>query len=162
MIEDGLTPESQDSIVVMGMGNVLLKDEGVGVHVIRMLEEWNLPASVRLIDAGTAALDMLQIIGAVKKLIVVDTVKGGGKPGSVYKFKPSDIKSSERALSSLHQLGFMEALSIAERIGEAPRDVTIIGVEPGDISFGLELSSEIKNKLPDIISAVLELIPDSR
>jgi len=158
MGKKGLTPESRESIVIMGMGNILLKDEGVGVHIIRELETCELPNNVRLLDAGTAALDVLQMIGSVEKLIVIDAVKGGGKPGTIYKFKSSDITSSKRAVSSLHQLGFMEALSISERLGNSPKNVIIIGIEPKDITIGLELSPEISQKIPEVIRLLFDML----
>lgn len=143
----------------MGMGNLLLKDEGVGVHVICALKEKNdLPENVELVDAGTAALDVLQMLSDVDKLIVIDAVKGGCEPGTLYKFKPSDIRSANRTITSLHQLGLIEALSIVERLGKALNDVTIIGIEPKEIEIGLELSSEIAEKIPKIIQLVREMI----
>ena len=143
----------------MGMGNLLLKDEGVGVHVIHALKEKNnLPENVELVDAGTAALDVLQILGDVDKLIVIDAVKGGCTSGTLYKFNPSDIRSANRATTSLHQLSFIEALSIVERLGKAPKNVTIIGIEPKEIAIGLELSPEITETIPKVIRLVREMI----
>ncbi|RKY89512.1 Ni,Fe-hydrogenase maturation factor [candidate division KSB1 bacterium] len=158
MTSNGLLPDLTSGIVIIGIGNLLLKDEGVGVHIIRELEKTTLPEDVSLIDAGTATLDALQMLGNVEKLIVIDAVKGGGKPGTVYKFKPEDIISGDVASISLHQLGFMEALSIVERTGKSFKDITIIGVEPKEIVSGMELSPEIARKIPEIIKLIKKTI----
>ena len=96
-------------IVVMGLGNLLLSDEGLGVHVYRKLTaEGGLPGNVELFEAGTASLDALQTIGLVDKLVAVDAVKGGGDPGDIYRFKPEDIKSSKKISPCLlNHLRFM-------------------------------------------------------
>jgi len=154
-----LHTKSPERIVIIGVGNLLLKDEGVGVQVIHVLKEKNnFPENVELVDAGTAALDVLQMLGEVDQLIVIDAVKGGCAPGTIYKFKPGDIRSTNRATTSLHQLGFIEALSIVEKLGKAPKNVTIIGIEPGEIDIGLELSPEIAAKVPKIIQLVMGMI----
>lgn len=146
----------------MGVGNLLLRDEGVGIHVIRTLEKLEtLPGHVELIDAGTSALDALQAVGESDRLIVIDAIRGGGAPGAIYRFKPADIHTANWATVSLHQLGFIEALSIAERLGNAPRDVTIIGIEPNETTPGLELSGEIAQRMPYVIELVIRLIEES-
>ena len=149
-------------IVVMGVGNLLLRDEGAGIHVIRALrEEKILPDEVELVDAGTSALDALQMIGPVGKLIVVDAVKGGGPPGAIYLFEPDDVRTSDGAAVSLHQMSFLEALRLAERLDRRPKAVTIIGVEPGDISSGMTLSPEVAAKVPDVIRLVQQVVDES-
>ena len=159
MTKDELHTKQPERIVIMGLDNLLLKDEGVGVHAIHALKGRNdLPENVELVDAGTATLDVLQIIGDVDKFIVIDAVKGGNEPGTLYKFEPNDISSTNGATTSLHQLGFIEVLSIIDKLGKAPKDVTIIGVEPQEISTGLELSSDIAEKIPRIVQLVREMI----
>ncbi len=146
-----MTPER---IVIMGIGNILLKDEGIGVYTIQALKDIKLPENVEIMDAGTSALDALNIVGAVEKLIVVDAVKGGGKPGAIYRFRPCDITYIDKALVSLHQLSLFEALKMAKAMGNAPKDVVIIGIEPKETNIGLELSKTLKASIPRIIEVV--------
>ena len=154
-----LPVKQHGKVVIMGIGNLLLKDEGIGVHAINALKRENeLPENVELIDVGTSTLDALQMFDDLDKLIVIDAVKGGGKPGTIYKFKPGEICSVNRVATSLHQLGFIEALSIAERLGKVPRDVIIIGIEPKEVSSGLELSPEIEEKIPKIIQLARKMV----
>ena len=141
-------------IAVLGMGNELLKDEGIGVHVIRYLE--NVPGlgSVRLIDGGTRP-DAIDEIGDVERLIIVDAIRGEGDPGAVYRLSPEQVQAQKP--SSVHELTVMDMLWAMDILGSVP-DVTIIGIEPKEIDWGLELSPELANKLPQIAEVVLEEI----
>jgi hydrogenase maturation protease len=141
-------------IAVLGMGNELLKDEGIGVHVIRYLE--NVPGlgSVRLVDGGTRP-DAIDEIGDVGRLIIVDAIRGEGDPGAVYRLSPEQVQAQKP--SSVHELTVMDMLWAMDILGSVP-DVTIIGIEPKEIDWGLELSPELANKLPQIAEVVLEEI----
>lgn len=146
-------------MVVMGLGNLLLSDEGFGIHVYRALQEaGDLPGNAELFEAGTAALDALQGLGLVDKLVAIDAVKGGGEPGDIYRFTPEDIKSSKKITTSLHQLSFLEALKLAALTDRAPKEVVVIGVEPKKLGFGMELSPEIAAKMPRVIELVKEQV----
>ncbi len=136
----------------MGIGNLLMKDEGVGVHVARALGRLPLPPDVEVVDGGTS-LDPFFL--EVDKLIVVDAARGGGEAGAIYRFRPDDIAPESEAVLSLHQMGLMEGLKMAACAGAVPKDVVIIGVEPKEIDWGLELTPELQGKLPKVIEAVL-------
>jgi hydrogenase maturation protease len=157
----------EEIVLVLGVGNVLLKDEGVGVHVIKELQRRVLPDRVRLVDAGTSGLDILLTDGPIDKLVVVDALRAGGKPGTIYKVRINDEQRDElirffeggkAAKVSLHQVGLIEALSIAEQMQCAPGEIVIVGVEPGEINYGLELTESVKYKMPEVINTVLEEI----
>ena len=145
-------------IVIMGTGNILLKDEGIGVHVIRALEAEALPENVEIVDGGTAALDVLQLLGDVDRLIVVDAVRGGDEPGAIYRLSPNDILEQRSECLSLHQLGLLDALQMAEKLGRAPREVIIIGIQPKEVSLGLDPSAEVKQQIPRAIEVIKRLI----
>ena len=138
--------------IVVGIGNALLRDEGVGCHVVHALEEIPLP-DVEIIDGGTCP-DVLQRLEGADKLIIVDAVKGGGMPGQIYRFHLEDITVEQKPFLSLHDMNLVDSLMLMQlrhNIGEA----VIIGVEPREISWGLELSPELKEKMPQIADAVL-------
>lgn len=141
----------------MGFGNLLLKDEGVGIHVIRALREMTLPqdAILEVVDGGTCA-DILAFLPAADKLVIVDAARGSGEPGSIYRFVPEDIEEGEGMVASLHQLGLGLALQTMSYAGGEPRQVVVIGVEPEEIDWGLELSPTLRGKIPAIIDLVLE------
>ena len=137
---------------VLGIGNTLLRDEGIGCHVANALAEIPLP-DVEIIDAGTCP-DVWQFIEDTDKLIIVDAVKGGGMPGQIYRFHPEDVTLEQKALLSMHDIGLVDNLilmQLRQNIGET----VIIGVEPKDINWGLELSAELQGKMSQIIDTVL-------
>jgi hydrogenase maturation protease len=137
---------------VLGIGNVLLGDEGVGCHVVHALEGIPLP-DVKIIDGGTCP-DAFQLLEDADKLVIVDAVKGGGTPGQIYRFHLEDITLEQKPFLSLHDVGLVDNLMLMQlwrNIGEA----VIIGVEPREINWGLELSPELREKMPQIIETIL-------
>jgi hydrogenase maturation protease len=144
-------------LAVVGVGNLLLKDEGIGIHVIRTLRQTIRPDStdVRIIDGGTSP-DTFLLLEGVKKLIIVDAVNGGSAPGSVYRFHPDDIPATGKCLTSLHQIDVLDGLRMMELSGIKPEETVIIGIEPQEINWGLELSAELSQRLPQIVRAVMD------
>jgi hydrogenase maturation protease len=137
---------------VLGIGNILLRDEGIGCHVAHALEGISLP-DVKIIDGGTCP-DVLQFLEDADKLVIVDAVKAGGTPGQIYRFHLEDITLEQKPFLSLHDMGLVDSLMLMQlwhKIGEA----VIIGVEPEEINWGLELSPELRGKMPQIIDAIL-------
>lgn len=156
---DRLSPQK---ITVLGVGNLLLSDEGVGVHAANELAKMDLPPEVKVVEGGTGGFRLLNVVTDIDRLIVIDAVKGGGPPGSVYRFDIDDIKSCPAPFkTSLHQIGILEVLHLSALVGKTPR-TTIIGIEPRSLEMGMELSSEIKAKVPKIIELVLKEIEESR
>ncbi|MBN1383636.1 MAG: HyaD/HybD family hydrogenase maturation endopeptidase [Elusimicrobia bacterium] len=154
---------------VVGFGNILMGDEGIGVHVVQELQK-NYSAHVKIdsnttkhsiefIDGGTAALDVLMSIGSVDKLIIIDTIKKGGRPGDIYRFHSKLVEKIfdrlEKNNTSLHDLGVIEALKIAEAIEQIPREIVFIGIEPKDIKPKMELSAAVKKEIPKIMKVIL-------
>jgi len=143
-------------IVILGVGNLLLSDEGVGVHVAHKLMEMDLPAGVEVIEGGTDGFRLMNVVTEAGRLIVVDAVKGGGPPGSIYRFDIKDAPSSPDAYkTSVHQIGILEIVHLSELIGQTP-ETTVIGVEPKSLEMGMALSPEVQEKIPKIIELILE------
>jgi hydrogenase maturation protease len=165
----GRNEVSSRRVLVVGLGNILLKDEGVGVHAATELQKMKLPENVEVIDGGTAGLDVLLCQDEAYKLVVIDATAGGREPGTIYKARfAGDQKNKllsgltpEQPSISLHQLGMVEALLIAEKTGCGPEEVVIVGIEPVEIDAGLEPSDKIKQKIPEVVNAVLEEIRDA-
>ncbi|MFH1140997.1 MAG: HyaD/HybD family hydrogenase maturation endopeptidase [Chloroflexota bacterium] len=150
---------SRPSLLILGVGNVLLRDEGVGVRVVEAMEGMKLPGNVELLDGGTASLGLLDSLANRDRLVVIDAVRGGGEPGTVYRLSPKDMAMQAQAITSLHQVGLLEALALAEGLGCAPREVTIFGIEPKEISWGLELTPQVAAAVPGVIELVLGELP---
>lgn len=152
----------EDKIVILGVGNLLLTDEGVGVHLIQKLREMEIDEGIELVDGGTSLLDFVPQAEDVSKLIIVDAIKLGGKPGTTYKIcVDSSLLKGEKGITSLHQLGVVETLTIAQKIGKLPHTV-IIGIEPKDIGYGLELSPEVEREMGKMVNLILEEVRNKR
>jgi len=146
-------------IVVLGAGNILLTDEGLGIRALQALESrYTFPENVSLMDGGTLGLSLLACICEADDLIVLDAIKNNGAPGDLYRICGEEIPKRIRAKNSIHQVDFLETLAVATALDQAPQTV-ILGLEPQDIqSVSLELSPEISKKLPRLVEmAVAEL-----
>ena len=145
------------TIAILGVGNILLKDEGIGVKVVKELEDkFSFPSDVALIDGGTAGHHLINMISDFDVLIVVDAVQGGEPPGTIYKFTFDQIPFEVNTHLSVHQVGVLEALNQVKLLGKEQK-VTFIGIEPQDISpWGMELTPVIAEKIPKLITLVLK------
>ncbi len=141
-------------ILVLGIGNILLRDEGVGVRVIEALADASLPAGVETLDGGTSGADLLDAIADRRRLIVVDAVDAKAAPGSVLRFTPDELAADDTRTVSLHEFGLLETLAAARRLGCAPAEVVILGVQPKVVAAGLELSAEVAAAVPGVIERV--------
>jgi hydrogenase maturation protease len=146
-------------ILVLGVGNILLGDEGTGVRVIQRLEDqYVFSENVELYDGGTLGLKLLEPICRSDFAIVVDIVRGGGAPGTIYRIAESDLPKRIPYKSSLHELNIVETLIYAEELGNKPETV-VIGIEPGDwTSWCTELTEPVRNRMEDFIAVVLDEI----
>ena len=148
-------------ITILGIGNLLLKDEGVGVHLVQRLADRVDAANVNLVDGGTTP-DILSLVDrAIDKLIIVDAAVVGDKPGTIYRFSADDLAASSSEVVSLHELGVADSLKLMSAFGNCPKSVTIFGVEPKVIDYGLELSPELEETMPRLVELVLEEITET-
>jgi hydrogenase maturation protease len=149
----------EKKILVAGVGNLLLTDEGIGVHVVRALARERLPGYVLAADVGTAILDLLTLIEGKEKVIIVDAIMSQAAPGTVYRLTPEDLKTGRRRmLTSMHEFGVKEALDHAALLGATP-EVVIFGVVPEDYRTpGLEPTNEVRAVIPRIVQAILSEI----
>jgi len=144
-------------VVVFGAGNLLLKDEGIGVHIAHALKELNLPDGVEVIDGGTSP-DLLAYLEPADRLIIIDAVQARSEPGTIYRFHPDDLTTDSGGLMSLHEAGVMSGLRMMSLARNKPEEVIIIGIQPKEIDWGTELSPELEGKVPEIVRAVLKEI----
>ena len=144
-------------IAVVGVGNILLKDEGIGVKVVKELEsKFSFPANVTLIDGGTAGHHLVNMLAGFDLIIVIDAVQGGEKPGTIFRFTLDQIPFELNTHLSVHQVSVLEALNQVTLLGENQK-VIFVGIEPEDISpWGMELTPVIEEKKPELKKLVLE------
>ena len=143
--------------IIVGVGNILLKDEGIGIHIAHAIQQTNVPDNLNVIDGGTSP-DLPYYVKGCDKLIIIDAVRGGGKPGTIYRFHPYDVNMESLETASVHDLGLEQNLKMMKLMGNEPREVVVIGIEPKEIDWGTELSPELKEKIPEIIKTVLDEI----
>jgi hydrogenase maturation protease len=147
-------------IAIIGIGNILLQDEGIGVHIINELKGLRLPDNVEVYDCGTGGLSILGLLDGFDKAIVVDAVKGEGEPGAIYRFRLDKISSENklRGMISLHELDFATAVEIGRKAYKLPGEIFIIGIEPKSIEIGLGVSPDLKRSIPKVIHLIFEEI----
>jgi hydrogenase maturation protease len=147
---------SPPKIVILGVGNLLLSDEGVGVHVANELMRMELPPEISVVEGGTDGFRLLNVITEADRLIVIDAVKGGAEPGSIYRFDIDEVRSCPPGFkTSVHQIGILEVIDLSGLIGKTPY-TTVIGVEPKSFEMSMELSPEVKAKIPRIIELIFD------
>ena len=150
-------------VIVLGIGNILMKDDGIGVYAVRALQEASLPEGIDLeiIDGGTAPDLSVFVDGRVNKLIIVDAAMKGGSPGTIYRLGKGDLTASSSYHVSPHHPGIYYSLETLTKIGKEPSSVVIFGIEPGTTDFGLELSPQVESIMPRLIDMILQEATDT-
>ena len=153
-----LKETAQAKIVILGIGNLLLGDEGMGIHFVRMLNEDDLDyANLEIIEGGICP-EFASFVEDAHKLIIVDAIKGGKVPGTLYRFNIDDVLIDLPMKLSLHQMSVIDSLKILRLVGKEPKDTIVIGIEPKNIACGLELSPEVKKGLAELRKIMMEEI----
>ncbi len=146
-----------DNITILGVGNLLYRDDGVGVRVVQKLEkEYEFSDKVVIVDGGVLGVNLLGVISNAGRLIVVDTVLNHGSPGDLHRLEHEQIPNRILAKNSLHQVDLIEALTLCKALDHVPR-TTIIGIEPKDYAtLDENLTPEIEARLDSLSQKVLE------
>ncbi len=151
-------------IVIIGVGNVLRADDGLGPYVVSLIrEKIKHLENVELIDCGTGGMEVANYMQGVSKAIIVDAIQMGKKPGEIYYFKINTriFREKREVLDlvqsvSVHEIGLKEAIVLGEILGDPPKEIVVVGCEPKDInSFRIGLSSEVEKAVPKIVEIVL-------
>ncbi|MCX6903387.1 MAG: hydrogenase maturation protease, partial [Verrucomicrobia bacterium] len=140
---------------IAGVGNALLSDDGIGVHAVRELQREPIPG-VTLADIGTAVLHGLSFLESARRVLVIDAAKGGRPPGTIYLFDANG-DAAGHYLNSLHALGLREAARVLLPNGLPPA-ITVLGVEPESLSYGMSLSSPVQAALPRVVALARETV----
>ncbi len=138
--------------IVLGIGNTILSDEGVGVRAaLELQERYAIPHEVSVVDGGTAGMELLDIIAGVDLLVVLDTVKAGGPAGSIVRLSAEHVPVFFRKKLSPHQIGLCDVLAALEFCGELPGEVIVLGVEPSTLELGTELTAAVRERVPRLV-----------
>lgn len=143
-------------ILVLGIGNLVMSDDGVGVRLVqRLAERYRFPAGVTLLDGGTLGLDLLPKLEGVTRLLVLDAIETGGRPGTVVRLADDEIPIAMATKISPHQMGLKDLLSVAMLQGFDPEEMVLWGVQPEYIEMGTELSPAVAARLDTLEDSVL-------
>ncbi|MCP5268799.1 MAG: HyaD/HybD family hydrogenase maturation endopeptidase [Zoogloeaceae bacterium] len=144
-------------VVVLGVGNTLLEDEGIGVRAVELLQErYVLPPEVRVIDGGTAGMELLESLEDVDKLIIVDCVRVNQPPGTLIRRVDDEVPAFFRTKISPHQIGVSDVLAALTLRERFPKHLALIGIQPKSLECGIELTPEIAATLPQVLAMMVE------
>ncbi|WP_145931644.1 HyaD/HybD family hydrogenase maturation endopeptidase [Yersinia bercovieri] len=143
-------------ILVLGIGNLLLSDEAVGVRLVEALEQrFAIPAGVEVLDGGTAGLELMETMANREHLIVADAVLTGQPPGSVAVLRDKEIPAMFSRKVSPHQLGLCDVLMALQLTDEFPRQLTLVGVVPESLAPGIGLTSTVTQAMEPALEQIL-------
>jgi len=144
------------NILVLGLGNILLTDEGVGVHAVEDFEQrYIVPEGVDIVDGGTSGMDMLDMMTDRDHIIIVDAVRTGAPPATVVHLAGDEVPAFFRTKISPHQLGLSDVLATLTIMDREPGGITLIGAVPVDMGTALGLSPAIAEKVPEMVDLVV-------
>lgn len=145
------------SVLILGLGNVLLSDEGVGIHTVNALADRHvLPDDVEVLDGGTSGLSLLDAVAGRAALIVCDAIEADAAPGTVIRIEDAHVPAFFRTRVSSHQQGLNELMAGLALIGERPEHITVFGIVPRDLDPGTTLSSEAKDGMEHAIDLIVD------
>ena len=142
--------------LILGVGNLLLSDEGVGLHVIRRLQEsYTLPGNVQVLDGGTLGLDLLYYLEGIENLLLIDAVETGEKPGTLLRLEGEEVPAFLSIKMSPHQIGVPDMLFAAKLKDLYPQRIVLWGVQPENLDIGLDLSTVVAAQVNTLVNNVV-------
>ena len=147
----------KSKISIVGLGNILLRDEGVGVHTVEALrKKYDFPEEVRLLDGGTLGLDLLPLIEGMEKVLFIDAVDFQRAPGTIGVVEDEAIPSCLEPKLSLHHVGLSDLLFASSFMGTRPSEIALVGIQPETLEVGLELSKTVMDRFEKLLQAIVE------
>lgn len=146
-------------IGILGVGNILMQDEGVGPKVAEYLREnYVFEPPIEVIDGGTLGLELLPYIEKYKKAIIVDVVDFGKEPGFIKVLRDDEIPPYLKTKLSVHHVGVQDLLEVAKLIGNFPDELVLVGIQPYSIDLGLDLSPTVADKLSELVEKIIKIL----
>jgi hydrogenase maturation protease len=149
-------------ITLLGLGSILMRDDGVGVHAVKALQErFEAPPELDIVDGGTAGLDLLPFLEGRDRVLFVDAVDFGQEPGFIGELVNDDIPAFfSKDKGSLHHLGLTDVLATARLLNIVPEEICLIGIQPQGIEMGLELTEVLQQKLDLLVTRIIDKLRD--
>jgi hydrogenase maturation protease len=145
------------TVTILGLGNILMSDEGIGVHTVNEFQNrYSVPEYVEIVDGGAAGLDLIPFIEGREKVLMVDAVNFDREPGYIDVLENEAIPAKITTKASLHHLGLMDVLSIVKMSGNYPKDLCLIGIQPRSLELGLDMTPEIWDKKEELIERMIQ------
>jgi len=145
--------------VILGIGNTLNHDEGLGVHALDFIKEKIQDNSeIELIDGGTLGLNLLQLVESCSHLLILDTIDANKQPGTLIEMKGEEIPLFKEIKMSEHQITFQEVLGLSKIRGKLPNNLCLLGIQPSDLTLGVGMSELIKETMPILVDKALKII----
>jgi hydrogenase maturation protease len=143
-------------LLVAGLGNPLMSDEGIGVHILnRLLQDSDKYPFAEFIDAGTAGINLLHLISNRKKVIIIDCAYMNTGPGTLKRFVPEEAQTVKKlAVQSLHEADILKIIEMSALLGEKPREIIIFGIEPQAVEPGNNISRKLEEKMNFYVSEI--------
>ena len=146
----------KNEVTILGIGNVILRDDGFGVRVAEYLDKhYEFPESVQIVDGGTLGIELTQYVTGTEKLLVIDSINGGAEPGTTFRFHNDDVMEHFQDKLSAHEVGIQDVLGLLTVTGHKIPDVVVIGAQPYDVEAGVELSEGMMQLLPSMVEQAL-------
>ncbi len=147
-------------LLVLGVGNTLMKDDGIGVHAVyELLKEKDAWAQVDFIDGGTFTQDIFYLFEEYENILVLDIVRAGHPPGTIFHLEEADLRKDEKQMLSLHDIDLLDSLSMAQIRGHRPY-LRVIGIQPDTIDWGTTLTEPLARALPSFLDTARKHITD--
>ena len=142
--------------LILGLGNPLREDDGIGLRVVQDLATRDLPDDVEIMDGGTRGLELVTLLEGRRRVIVVDAAEMGREPGDVKRFSMAEahLPGTEKQLS-VHSAGLGDALLLAEALGVLPQELVIFGIQPASLEWGTTLSPKLERTIPRVVGGIL-------
>lgn len=155
------TASSELSVLVLGIGNLVMSDDAVGVFVAQRLQkEYRFADNVEIMDGGTLGLDLLPKLENITNLIMIDAVETGEAAGTCVRLSGQELPIALQTKVSPHQMGLKDLLAVSELMGHSPKEMVLIGVQPGSIEMEVGLTPEVEAQLETLVSNVLDELAD--
>ena len=153
---------SKLEVVVLGLGNILMQDEGIGVHAANHLEaNYNFKPEIEIVDGGTSGLDLLTFFGPEKSILIIDAVNFDMEPGTVASLEDDAILAQLDPKVSLHHLGLSDLISVAELTDRKAKRMTLLGIQPESMEdLDLEMTQTIKGVFDKVVENALRILAE--